>query len=1532
MKTTAGKLVVFATLLLLGVRSFAQSTPTHYCPSDDLTDSLIANDPRWARSFFYMEQMIQAQQNLPAEERSNDIYNLPVVVHVIHLGEAYGTATNISDEQVQSAITALNEDFRRMSGSNGFGAGVDVGLEFCLAARDPNGNPTTGIVRVNGTSVTNYATQGINASSSSGADESAVKALSTWPRASYINIWVVSEIDNNDGGAGIQGYAYFPFNNPRDGITILFNAFGTVGTLKSYTNMNRTLTHEVGHYFGLYHTFNDTNSCSSESNCVTQGDRVCDTPTTILNSSCSAPACSGTQQIANYMDYTSQTCQDMFTEGQKTRMRTTLETQRTSMLSSLGCAPVFARDAGITAIASPNGSSCNTTYNPSVTLTNFGSQTLTSISILYNVDGVGSNTFSWTGSLTSGTSASVTLPSISTALGTHIFYSWTNNPNGQSDQNAANNQLTSNFEVAVGATVTLVVTLDYFGLENTWIVTNSSGTQVASGGPYVNNQQGAQFTTSLCLPNGCYTLTFFDQYGDGQGFISGNFTLYDEDDNQLVYQTGNWGAQSNNPFCVTAAPPSGNPPVASFTIPDAVVCTGQQVSFVNTSTNTPTSYAWTFTGGAPSTSTSANPSNITWATANTYSVSLTAANANGSNTYTCTNCITVIAAPTVTLTTTNPLCASGATGQITTAVSGGYSPYSYIWNTGATSANLSNVAAGSYNVTVTNSQGCTRNVTASLTAPSAISISGTPTPPSCAGQNTGSITVNATGGTGTKTYFWSNGANTATVSNLAAGTYSVTATDANNCTASQSFTLTAPSAIVIAGTTSNPSCGQNNGNISVNASGGTGSKTYLWNTGAITAAINSLTAGLYTVTATDANNCSVSQSFTLNSSSSIQVVASTTAVSCFGGNNGTASTSVTGASGTITYTWSNGMTGAAIQNLAAGTYFVTVLDQNGCSASTSVTVSQPAALTMSVSAVNISCGVGTGSASATASGGTAPYSFAWSNSATGNSSGTLSAGNYSVTVTDQNGCSVSQNFSITSSSGLSVSIQTSAITCHNQNDGSITAQVSGGTGPFSYSWNNGGSTANILSLAGGSYTVTVTDSQGCSGSATAVLVNPTTLNAIVFKSDISCHGANDGAAVMSVNGGTGTYFIEWSNGSEGVTVGGLESGLYTVIVSDENGCTVSESFTIAEPAVINLTTEVITPESCAGGDGSAVANAMGGTGLLSFTWTNGANGQQVSGLSAGEYGVQVSDSNGCTAELTVTIDYDCEVVLPTTRLINSDCGATNVLLSDVIECEEISSALAYQWRFGNLSGQTIAEPQTTTTELALSAVNGIAVGQTYVVHVRSRVGDTWSAYGEECTISTENLPLVTQLVEEDCGTTITAWGQTVYADPIPGALNYEWNITGPGYEWTSFTLTNSFDIGETMLFVPGDTYDVRVRCGLGNGVYTEWGMVCPLTFAPALSIENEEEIVLEGGLLFYPNPNDGQTIFFDSGNLIPGTAVKDLTLFNMAGQLVEEISISIAAQQKALINYTFTHPLAPGMYLVYYTINGKPVKEKLIVR
>jgi PKD repeat protein len=782
-----------------------------------------------------------------------------------------------------------------------------------------------------------YADQGIQSSSNNGANEAAVKALSTWPRTSYVNIWVVNEIGNNDAGSGIQGYAYFPFDNPIDGIVVLHNAFGTVGNLKSYTNMNRTLTHELGHYLGLFHTFHDTNTCT-EVSCSTGGDRVCDTPPTTLNASCSSPACSGTQQVANYLDYTNQSCQNMFTEGQKVRMRTTLETQRTSMLSSLGCMPVYSRDAGITAVLAPVGTSCNTSYNPVVTLTNFGSTALTAVTINYNVNGVGNNTFSWTGNLASGSSTSVSLPAITVGLGNMTFYAFTSNPNGLSDENNSNNQSTSSFVVTSGATLTLTVVVDFFGAENTWQIRDANNNIMDFGGPYVNNAQGTVFTESLCLPNGCYSLVFFDSYGDGQSFSNGSFTLRDQNNAVLVTRSGNWGAISTNPFCVTGAP-AGAAPTAAFTVSDNLICATSNVNFTFTGTNAPTSYSWVFEGASTATSTLANPQNIAYPNAGTFDVTLTVTNEFGTNTYTCTDCVTVSNPPTVSFTISNVSCAGGTNGSIVTNVSGGNAPYSYAWVSGPATANRTGLAAGNYNLVVTDAQGCVRQSTATVTQPSALAITSTVNNILCAGGNDGSISVNATGGTGNKSYSWSNGMQGSSIGGLTAGNYVLTVSDANGCTANQTITVAQPAALQASVFHSDLTCNaSNDGNAVASSVGGTGVVTFSWSNGQTGQFLTDLSAGVYILTATDANGCTDIESFIVEQPDILVANVIVTGPETCIGNDGSAVIDVQGGSGSYTIVWGNGNTGELLQNASAGEYIIGIVDESGCSLSASVVI------------------------------------------------------------------------------------------------------------------------------------------------------------------------------------------------------------------------------------------------------------------------------------------------------------------------------------------------------------------------------------------------------------------------------------------------------------------------------------------------------------------------------------------------------------------------------------------------------------------
>ncbi len=421
-------------VLIYGI-GFAQKDH-RTCATNEVHQQYLATNPDAVKKYEEIENRIQQwiSNSETNGNKSPAIITIPVVIHVL-----YNNATqNISNAQLLSQIDVLNEDFRKLNADISLLPSVwqttagDAQIEFCLASRDPNGNPTTGITRT--------ATSTSSFSSNNNIKFNATGGKDAWPRDQYLNFWV----GNLSGG--LLGYAQFPGGAANtDGIVCLYSAVGRVGTLVANYNKGRTATHEIGHWLNLRHIWGDAN-CGN--------DFVADTPTQqTANTGCpSFPkvTCSNGpngDMFMNYMDYTYDACMYMFSNGQNARMLAALNTTRASLLTSQGCAVPTPFDAGISNIISPTGTSCQINYTPQVTLNNYGSTTLTSVIINYQVDGGTIQTQNWTGTLTQGNSANITLPVISVGTGTHSFTAFTSAPNGGTDGNNANNSSTSNFDV-----------------------------------------------------------------------------------------------------------------------------------------------------------------------------------------------------------------------------------------------------------------------------------------------------------------------------------------------------------------------------------------------------------------------------------------------------------------------------------------------------------------------------------------------------------------------------------------------------------------------------------------------------------------------------------------------------------------------------------------------------------------------------------------------------------------------------------------------------------------------------------------------------------------------------------------------------------------------------------------------------------------------------------------------------------------------------------------------------------------------------
>jgi gliding motility-associated-like protein len=525
---------------------------------------------------------------------------------------------------------------------------------------------------------------------------------------------------------------------------------------------------------------------------------------------------------------------------------------------------------------------------------------------------------------------------------------------------------------------------------------------------------------------------------------------------------------------------------------------------------------------------------------------------------------------------------------------------------------------------------------------------------SCNGGNDGSATVSASGGNGAITYTWQPGnLSGATQNNLTAGTYTVTATDIDGCTGSTTVNITQPTAIQFTTSSTASACNVNNGTATINASGGSGTYTYTWNPNVSSGSTaTGLAPGNYAVTVND-GNCQVNTSITVDASVPPVINnISATAETCLGDNNGTATVNASGGTGTLTFSWSNGASASSISGLTPGSYSVTVTDANGCTATSTVSVDEgPVCCELDVTVATIApnCNTADGAINLTILSGSGNYSYVWSTGATSQNLTSIGSGSYSVTVTDLDVpggiCTFDTTVLLNDLNGPSIdNISSLAETCLGANDGSVSVVASGGTGTLSYLWSNGANTANVSSLAPGSYSVTVTDQSGCNATASvSVGQGPDCCTfTIAFSTISSTCNNSDGGANLTINNGSGNYSFAWSTGAITQNLSGVAAGTYSVTVTD-NGvpgiCQKDTTITINDadgPVIDNI---ISTNETCAGdSDGTVSVSASGGTGLLTYIWQPGnLSGASQTGLAPGNYTVTVRDANNCESLASVTV-------------------------------------------------------------------------------------------------------------------------------------------------------------------------------------------------------------------------------------------------------------------------------------------------------
>lgn len=617
------------------------------------------------------------------------------------------------------------------------------------------------------------------------------------------------------------------------------------------------------------------------------------------------------------------------------------------------------------------------------------------------------------------------------------------------------------------------------------------------------------------------------------------------------------------------------------------------------------------------------------------------------------NCIAVSA---VTVTSPDPLvltiivsppvCNGASNASASVSVNGGTAPYSYLWSNGSQQQTVLGLSAGTYAVTVTDANACVIVQSLNIVNPPVLTVTTSSGFNSCFGISEGFATLTPIGGQAPYTYLWNNGQTTATATGLSAGSYSALISDALGCQIWASVTVSQPALLGLnIVSTVNVSCnGGANGTATVAAVGGTAPYSYIWQNGQTSATATGLTAGIYSVTLTDANGCSATSSATINQPTQALITSmSSTSVSCKGGNDGSAQVAVN-LGGTFPYSfiWSNGGTGQAVYNLSAGTYFVTLTDGNGCQGSSQVIVTEPAsALTGYLNSNDALCtGAVNGQITAVISGGTLPvtgdYFYQWSNGQTGSIIGNLSAGNYTLTVTDANGCTLSLSRTVAQASPIQLSlVGTIDALCAGSSDGRATVVASGGTGTIYFQWSNGQNTPTATGLSAGTYSVTASDDNGCSRSLTLTIGEGDPVQISTAITNVSCFGLNDGRIEVT-SAGASLYF--WSNGQIGNPLANLGAGQYTLTIELASGCRSSFVYNVAQPDELQVSMTILNSVSCHNGNNASIsANATGGTVNYSYLWSNGANTAQLYNLGTGNYFVTVTDANGCTVNNQISL-------------------------------------------------------------------------------------------------------------------------------------------------------------------------------------------------------------------------------------------------------------------------------------------------------
>lgn len=646
-------------------------------------------------------------------------------------------------------------------------------------------------------------------------------------------------------------------------------------------------------------------------------------------------------------------------------------------------------------------------------------------------------------------------------------------------------------------------------------------------------------------------------------------------------------------------------------------------------------------------------------------------------------------------------CAGALDGAIDVTVTGGTPDYDYSWTGpgGFTSVNqdISSLEAGQYELVVTDDNGCTDTTLFDIMENTPVSVTASITIVQCAGESTGAIDIELSGGVPDYDFSWSGPGGFTSVdediSGLIAGDYDLSITDQLGCVTDTSFNVDENDPIDITGIVSSLDCfGDTDGSIDVTVTSVFGGIIYSWSgPGAFTSDqedISGLSAGTYTLDVTDAGGCTATAEFEVFSPPQITLDALVTDLLCFGDSDGSIEVIVSGGTPDYSYSWTGpgGFTSLDedIFDLIAGTYTLTVTDDLLCVQDSDFAVSSPAPLVVDTAVTSIQCGGDdTGAIELDISGGTPDYSVSWTGpngfTSTDEDITGLSAGDYTFIVTDANGCDTSAVVTITEPTPLSLSALVTDLLCFEDGTGSITLEVSGGTPGYFYSWTGPdgytSSDEDIFGLQAGDYQLNLLDANDCPLDTIFTVNEPDSLELTATVVDITCFGDDDGSIDLEINGGTPDYTVLWTGlggfSSSDADLTGLVPGTYIALVTDANACSQSIELEVQEPLPIGVLGSV-TDILCAGDSTGAIEVTISdGVPDYTYAWTGSAGfsstDEDIDELIAGAYDLTVTDANGCTSSESFNVDESDPIVLDT-LVTDLDCngiptGAIDLTLS-----------------------------------------------------------------------------------------------------------------------------------------------------------------------------------------------------------------------------------------------------------------------------